>query len=130
MAGESPASRLSVLALAALFRSAFAHQETEWISRIYSKLAANTDENPFVFCTALEILGGLRHPDAEPLARQILQQSSTVAGRICALQVLGFVGDKSTHQWLEARAQEAEPVAAEARKRALLEMARRGQADQ
>ena len=130
MAGESPASRLSVLALAALFRSAFAHQETEWISRISSKLAANTDENPFVFCTALEILGGLRHPDAEPLARQILQQSSTVAGRICALQVLGFVGDKSTHQWLEARAQEAEPVAAEARKRALLEMARRGQADQ
>ena len=128
LADGLPVSRLSALALAALFRSQFAHQEKEWISSISRKLAANTDGNPFVYCTALEVLGGLRHPDAEPLARRILQESSTVAGRVCALQMLGSVGDGATHTWLEARAQETEPISAEVRKWALQEIARRAQA--
>lgn len=124
LAGASPASRLSAVALAALFRSQFAQQQKEWLSRTAYELVANTDADSFVRCTALDVLGGIGHPAAEPLARQILRQSDTASGRACALQTLGRVGDASTYEWLEAQAEETEPIAAAARKQALQNMRR------
>jgi hypothetical protein len=99
--------------------------DAEWLRARILGLLERTECHPEQRVAALQIAVELEATEVEPAARKLSEPTWQVAERVNAFLALGRLGNHETLHWLGSQPKPAETLVLEARKQAIVELAKR-----